>query len=113
MGAGLIPAIVDVKHLAETLRVHSSDAIAMAKRLAKEEGLLVGISGGANVVASIELAKRPENAGKLIVTSCASFGERYLSTDLYSQIKEECLKMKMTTLEDDIAYLKEAGYLKN
>jgi len=110
MGAGLIPPILELSLLSETLRVHSSDALVMAKRLAREEGLLVGISSGANVIAAIELAKRPENAGKLIVTSLASFGERYLSTDLYGEIKAECEKMKLSTLDEDVEYLKTKGY---
>lgn len=77
MGAGFVPDLLD-KIYEEALRVKSTDAVEMAKRLAKEEGILSGISGGANVCAAIELAKRPENKGKLIVTSLASFGERYL-----------------------------------
>jgi cysteine synthase A len=90
MGAGLVPQILD-RDYEEALRVKSVDAVEMAKRLAKEEGILSGISGGANVCAAIELANRPENANKLIVTSSksthlllnqfllvASFGERYL-----------------------------------
>jgi len=110
MGAGFIPSILDLSLLKETLRIHSSDALAMAKRLAREEGLLVGVSSGANVCAAIELAKRPENAGKLIVTSLADFGERYLSSELYSDIKEECERMKLSTLAEDVEYLRAKGY---
>ncbi|KAF1575240.1 UNVERIFIED_CONTAM: Bifunctional L-3-cyanoalanine synthase/cysteine synthase, partial [Eudyptes robustus] len=81
----------------EALRVKSADAVEMAKRLATEEGILCGISSGANVLAAIELAKRPENAGKLIVTCLASFGERYLSTLLYKTVKDECEAIKITS----------------
>lgn len=77
MGAGFVPDLLG-KNYEEALRVKSTDAVEMAKRLAREEGILSGISGGANVCAAIELAKRPDNKDKLIVTSLASFGERYL-----------------------------------
>ncbi|CAD5205994.1 unnamed protein product [Bursaphelenchus okinawaensis] len=100
IGAGIIPdnlkPIYD-----EALRVKSADAVEMAKRLATEEGILSGISSGANVLAAIELAKRPENAGKLIVTCLPSFGERYLSTLLYKTIKDESEVLKITSLEED------------
>uniref|UniRef100_A0A1I7ZF86 Cysteine synthase n=1 Tax=Steinernema glaseri TaxID=37863 RepID=A0A1I7ZF86_9BILA len=102
MGTGMIPEVLDMSLFQEAIRVHSDDAIAMAKRLALEEGILAGISSGANVCAAIQLAKRPENKGKLIVTSLASFGERYLSTTLYNDIREECEQMKMTSLEENI-----------
>uniref|UniRef100_A0A1I7YUP6 Cysteine synthase n=1 Tax=Steinernema glaseri TaxID=37863 RepID=A0A1I7YUP6_9BILA len=114
MGTGMIPEILDRTLFQEAIRVHSDDAIAMAKRLALEEGILAGISSGANVCAAIQLAKRPENKGKLIVTSLASFGERYLSTLLYNDIKESCEHMKMSTLEEDVQKLGEKfGILKN
>ncbi|KAI6193926.1 Cysteine synthase [Aphelenchoides besseyi] len=100
MGAGFVPKILD-KIYEEALRVKSADALEMARRLATEEGLLAGISGGANVCAAIQLAKRPENKGKLIVTSIASFGERYLSTPLYSKLRQDGENMKETTLEED------------
>jgi cysteine synthase len=106
MGAGFVPQILD-KIYEEALRIKSADAVEMSKRLAKEEGLLCGISGGANVLAAIELAKRPENKNKLIVTSLASFGERYLSTVLYKDIKEEAEKLEQTTLDQDLKHLHE------
>ncbi|KAF1596302.1 UNVERIFIED_CONTAM: Bifunctional L-3-cyanoalanine synthase/cysteine synthase, mitochondrial, partial [Eudyptes robustus] len=82
------------------VRVKEKEAFEMARRLAKEEGILCGISSGANVVAALELAKKEENKGKLIVTCLPSFGERYLSTDLYKNIKEECERMPNTTFEE-------------
>ncbi|KAI1728744.1 pyridoxal-phosphate dependent enzyme domain-containing protein [Ditylenchus destructor] len=104
MGAGFVPVILDRSVFEEALRVPSADALTMAKRLAKEEGLFVGVSSGANVCAAIQLANRPENAGKLIVTSLASFGERYLSGDLYNDVKVECENMRETTFEEDKEY---------
>ncbi|GMS81291.1 hypothetical protein PENTCL1PPCAC_3466, partial [Pristionchus entomophagus] len=102
MGAGFVPEILDISLFKEALRVHSDDAIAMAKRLATEEAILGGISSGANVVAAVKLAKRPENAGKLIVTNINSFGERYLSTALYTDIREAAEKLKMRTLDESL-----------
>ncbi|CAJ0606063.1 unnamed protein product [Cylicocyclus nassatus] len=106
IGAGIIPENLDRTLFKEALRVHSDDAIAMAKRLAKEEAILGGISSGANVCAAIQLAKRPENKGKLIVTSVNSYGERYLSTALYSDIREQAAAMDQMTLEESVAIVK-------
>ena len=75
--------------IVECIQVSNDDAFAMARRLAKEEGLLVGISTGANVWAAIEAAKRPENRGKMIVTIACSTGERYLSTPLAAEARAE------------------------
>ena len=94
-GAGFVPQNLHLKDSAgnpqiiECVQVSNDDAFAMARRLAKEEGLLVGISTGANVAAAIEIAKRPENRGKLIVTIACSTGERYLSTALAAEAKAE------------------------
>ena len=94
-GAGFVPKNLHLKdsagnsQIVECVQVTNDDAFAMARRLAKEEGILVGISTGANVVAAIEIAKRPENKGKLIVTVACSTGERYLSTALAAEAKAE------------------------
>ena len=73
--------------LDEVITVTNDEAFAMARRLAKEEGILAGISSGANVHAAIQVAKRPENKGKLIVTIACSTGERYLSTALAAEAR--------------------------
>lgn len=87
IGAGFIPAVLNTSIYDEVIRVTNDDAFAIARRMATEEGLLVGISSGAATWAALELAKRPENAGKLIVVVIPSFGERYLSTALYQHIE--------------------------
>uniref|UniRef100_A0A7I4Y318 Cysteine synthase n=1 Tax=Haemonchus contortus TaxID=6289 RepID=A0A7I4Y318_HAECO len=110
MGIGMIPEVLDRSLFSEALRVHSDDAIAMAKRLALEEAILGGISSGANVCAAIQLAKRPENKGKLIVTTVNSSGERYLSSALYSNLREEVAIMDQMSLEESISRAK--AYLK-
>ncbi len=84
IGAGFVPAVLNTHAYDEIIRVTNDDALVTARRAAKEEGLLVGISSGAALWASLQLAARPENAGKLIVAIVASYGERYLSTALFS-----------------------------
>jgi cysteine synthase len=86
IGAGFIPSILNTKIYDEVVRVKNDDAMTIARRMANEDGLLVGISSGAAVWAAMEVAKRPENKGKLIVVIIPSFGERYLSTPLYSHL---------------------------
>jgi cysteine synthase A len=94
-GAGFVPNNLHLKdsagnpQIVECVQVTNDDAFAMARRLAKEEGILAGISSGANVWAAIELAKRPENKGKTIVTIACSTGERYLSTALAAEARAE------------------------
>ena len=88
-GAGFVPGNLHLDAIDEVLTVTNDEAFAMARRLAKEEGILAGISSGANVHAAIELAKIPENAGKLIVTVACSTGERYLSTALAEEARAQ------------------------
>jgi cysteine synthase len=86
-GAGFVPKILNTKIYDEVVRVKNDDAFNIARRMAKEEGLLVGISSGATVWAALEVAKRPENRGKVTVVMIPSFGERYLSTPLFADLK--------------------------
>ncbi len=85
IGAGFVPDVLNTKIIDEIIQVKSDDAFAMAKKLAREEGLLVGISAGANVHAACEVARREENTGKTIVTILCDTGERYLSTPLFEE----------------------------
>ena len=86
LGAGFIPKILNTNIYDEIIRVKSADAFDIARRMAREEGLLVGISSGAATWAALQVASRPEAKGKLIVVIIPSFGERYLSTDLYKDL---------------------------
>ena len=86
IGAGFVPAVLNTSIYDEIICVKNDDAFAAARAAAREEGLLVGISSGAALWAAIQVARRPENAGKLIVTIIPSFGERYLSTALYANL---------------------------
>lgn len=83
IGAGFVPAILDTDVYDEVVQVANEDAMATARRMATEEGLLIGISSGASTWAALQVARRPENAGKRIVVIIPSFGERYLSTALF------------------------------
>ncbi|SBT03397.1 cysteine synthase A, O-acetylserine sulfhydrolase A subunit [Candidatus Accumulibacter aalborgensis] len=87
IGAGFVPKVLNTTIYDEVLRVKADDAFSIARRMATEEGLLVGISSGAAVWAALEVARRPENAGKLTVVIIPSFGERYLSTALYAHLE--------------------------
>ncbi|WLI88561.1 cysteine synthase A [Massilia sp. R2A-15] len=86
IGAGFVPQVLNTQVYDEVITVKNEDAFATARAAAREEGLLVGISSGAALWAAIQVARRPENAGKMIVTIIPSFGERYLSTALYANL---------------------------
>ena len=87
IGAGFVPKVLNTAIYDEVQRVKADDAFAIARRMATEEGVLAGISSGAAVWAALEVARRPENAGKLTVVIVPSFGERYLSTQLYAHLE--------------------------
>jgi cysteine synthase len=94
IGTGFIPKTTDTTLIDEIVTVTNDEALEMARRLPKEEGLLVGISSGAAVAAALKIADKPENAGKMIVVIIPSFGERYLSTVLFQNLVDEVKAMQ-------------------
>jgi cysteine synthase A len=98
IGAGFVPKVLKTELIDEIIQVTNDEAFVMARRLAKEEGLLVGISSGAAVHAAVKVAREPRHAGKLIVVIIPSFGERYLSTLLFDEYRQQALSTPTSAL---------------
>jgi cysteine synthase len=98
IGTGFIPSILRTDYIDEVITVTNDEAIAMARRLPREEGLFVGISSGAAVAGALKIAQRAENAGKMIVVVLPDFGERYLSSILFEELRDQALQIPTSAL---------------